>query len=93
MSLLRTTVLGLLLASCATAQRPTEAALRVPDSVPERMAAQRAGAPRSLELEPNEERWGIEAARERKRQRDAAKEKQAPAETGKSVDVTTPPAR
>jgi hypothetical protein len=90
---LRRTLFGLLLASCATAPRPPESASRVPDSAPEKLAAQRAAAPRSLELEPSDERWGIDAARERKRQQDAAKAKATPIDAGKSVDVTLPPPR
>jgi len=53
-----------------------------------------AAAPHSVQLEQDDERWGIEAARERKAQQDAAKaRKQQDAAVGKSVDVTTPPAK
>jgi hypothetical protein len=50
----------------------------------------RAAAPHSLELEQNDERWQIEAAKERKRQQDAAKAKSQGPENGKSVNVTPP---
>jgi hypothetical protein len=58
-------------AACRTAPRPeTRSAARIPDSAPERAAAQRAASP-GLGLEADEQRWGVEAARERRRQRDA----------------------
>lgn len=55
-----------LAAACTTtpspqAQRPA----RIKDTVPERVAAQR-DAQKDLNLEGEDERWGIEAARERK---------------------------
>jgi len=55
-----------LAAACASApasqpQRPA----RIKDTVPERAAAQRA-AQKDLNLEGEDQRWGIEAARERK---------------------------
>ena len=82
-----------LFASCATTPRRSEtAAPRMKDSAPEKVAAQRAAAPHSVQLEQDDERWGIEAARERKRQQDEAKARQRPAPTDKSVDVTPPPA-
>jgi hypothetical protein len=75
----------LMTAACASAPRPQAEvpapAARIPDSRPERIAAQRAGAPASLELEQNDERWGIEAARDR---REAEGQK-------KSATVTPPP--
>jgi hypothetical protein len=46
-----------------------EASRRIPDSMPERIAAQRAAAG-NLQLEEEDNRWGIEAARERKRQQE-----------------------
>ena len=80
--------------SCATAPKRTEsAAPREKDSAREKVAAQRAAAPHELQLEQDDERWGIEAARERKRQKDAAKARQQAEPAGKGVDVTTPPAR
>jgi hypothetical protein len=67
----------LLTAGCASATRPraeSPHAERIQDSRPERIAAQRAGAPGELELEQSDERWGIEAARDR---READKQKNA----------------
>ncbi|HVZ72888.1 MAG TPA: hypothetical protein VHJ20_10980 [Polyangia bacterium] len=61
-------LLGVVFATgaCAAAPRPLERAAnpRIPDSVPERRAAQRAATP---ELEAEDERWGISAAEERSR--------------------------
>ena len=83
----------LLLGSCATAPKRTEGSPpRTADSAPEKVASQRAAAPHSLTLEQDDERWGIEAAKERKRQKDAARAKQRDAST-KSIDVTTQPPR
>jgi hypothetical protein len=84
---------ALLLASCATAPKPAETSPRIADSGPEKRAAMRAAAPQSLLLEQNDERWQIDAARERKRQQDAAKARDQATEGGKSVNVTTPPPR
>jgi uncharacterized protein YdaU (DUF1376 family) len=89
---LRQTLVGvtatamLLTAACASAPRrqaeaPPAAAARIQDSRPERIAAQRAGAPASLELEQSDERWGIEAARDR---REAERQK-------KSATMAPPP--
>src|SRR5204862_528070 len=53
-------------AACASAPaRPSQGPVRIKDTVPERVAAQRA-AQKDLNLEGEDERWGIEAARERK---------------------------
>jgi hypothetical protein len=82
----------LLLASCATTQ-PSPAPPRTKDSAPEKVAAQRSAAPHGLQLEQDDERWGFEAARERRRQRDAAKASKQPTASDKAVDVTAPPAR
>jgi hypothetical protein len=69
-------VVGALALSCAstpnappTSKRVSPAAgvQRIPDSAPERSAALRAAAPAELELEPSDDRWGIEAAKERER--------------------------
>jgi hypothetical protein len=38
----------------------------MPDSAPEKLAAQRSAAPHGLQLEQEDERWGIEAARARR---------------------------
>jgi len=78
-------------ASCATTPKPPESASRPKDSAPEKIAAQRAAAAPGLQLESEDERWGVEAARERKRQKDAAKPREAAAAGGTRVDVTTPP--
>jgi hypothetical protein len=72
---------------CArSAPPPTETPARVKDSAPEKIAAQRAAIP-GLNLEQDDQRWGIEAARERKRA--------APPETPSSVPTaagaTQPP--
>lgn len=67
---------ALLLASCARPGRPPPATpaaqtegrpARIPDSVPEKVAAQRAASGPQLQLEAEDDRWGIEAAQERKR--------------------------
>jgi hypothetical protein len=77
----------LLLGSCASAPKRAESTPpRVKDTPAEKIAAQRAAAPKSLELEQNDQRWQIDAARERKREQDAK------AASTKSVDVTAPPA-
>ena len=81
----------MLLGSCATAPKRAESAPpRAKDTPAEKIAAQRAAAPQSLELEPNDERWQIDAARERKREQDAKAAKQQ-TDGAKRVDVTTPP--
>lgn len=55
----------LLGAGCArTAPRPAETPARVKDSAPDKIAAQRAAA--GLNLEQEDQRWGVDAARERK---------------------------
>ena len=97
MSLHSRVVLALMLAgafsmtpSCATAPKPPASASRVKDSAPEKIAAQRAAGAHGLQLEAEDERWGVEAARERKRQTDEAKPREAAAASGTRVDVTTP---
>jgi hypothetical protein len=66
---------GLLSGACASAPRPEATTPpRVKDSAPEKIAAQRA-ASGGLQLDREDERWGIEAAQERKRI--AAEKKQA----------------
>jgi hypothetical protein len=67
----------------------------MPDSAPEKLAAQRSAAPHGLQLEQEDERWGIEAARARHRARaqDATRAETQPAGgAGKAVDVTALPA-
>jgi hypothetical protein len=56
----------LVIAGCARpAPPPAETPARVKDSAPDKIAAQRAALP-GLDLEPEDQRWGIEAARERR---------------------------
>jgi hypothetical protein len=68
-SFVRAFVLGASLASACAASGPrpeTVATRRPDDTMPERSAALRAATP-GLQLEAEDERWGIEAAKERKR--------------------------
>jgi hypothetical protein len=53
------------IACASTPKSDTQASPRVKDSVPERAAAQRS-ASKNLELDADDDRWGIEAARARK---------------------------
>jgi hypothetical protein len=62
---------------CAKSQPPAQNPPRIKDSVPERIAAQRA-AQKDLKLEADDERWQIEQARDRKQK-------------AKSDDATAPP--
>jgi hypothetical protein len=81
--------------ACAGSQKRQESAPppRVKDSAPERAAATRAAGPASLRLESEDERWGIEAAQERKRQEEAKKAAANP-DGGASKQVTPlPPPR
>lgn len=82
-------------ASCATAPRQPPAATspRVKDSPAESAAAQRAATPRSLELEKDDERWGIEAARERRRAREREQAGQARPGVPASTTGVVEPAR
>ena len=57
------------------------------------IASQRAAGPNSLQLEREDERWGFEAARERRREERARKARKNPAVGDRAVDVTTPGAR
>jgi len=84
---------SLIAASCATAPKPAATAPRDRNSPSEKLAAQRAGAPPELTLEQDDQRWGVDAARERKRQQDEAKARRKPASTDKSVNVVPAPAR
>jgi len=60
---------GALVSACASSpKRPAEQPQRVPDSAPDKIAAQRAAA--GLHLEEEDERWGIDAARERKQRKE-----------------------
>jgi hypothetical protein len=83
---LRVLGLGLLALSCASGPKPRAENApppRLKDSAPERAASQRASA-RNMNLEEEDQRWGIAAAQERKRQE---KQKAEPAAT-----LPTPPA-
>lgn len=62
---------------------------RVKDSRPDKIAAQRAATPASLELEQSDERWGIEAAREK---REAEKQRRPPAPPPAGSKATVIPA-
>jgi hypothetical protein len=67
---------------CARSAPPrAETPARVKDSAPEKIAAQRAALP-GLNLEQEDQRWGVEAARERKRAAPPETHGNAPAATG-----------
>jgi hypothetical protein len=57
-----------LTAACARPKPQPASPPRIPDSSPEQIAALNNAA--RLGLEPEEQRWGIEAAKERKREAD-----------------------
>jgi hypothetical protein len=90
----RALILGVSLASACAASRPrteTVATRRLDDTNPDKSAALRAATP-GLQLEAEDERWGIEAAKERKRPRDPrASKPQAPLPVAgaATVDVKT----
>jgi hypothetical protein len=76
------------LLGCAPRPRPPAPPPRISDSVPEKAAAQRAAAPQDWELEGNEERWGIAADQERKKQaREAQEAKQQKAAEGALIPM------
>ena len=77
-------------AACATAPRSTGTTARTKDSAPEKIAAQRAAAPHGLQLESEDERWGIEAARARKRQKDEKTARDQAAVGDARINVRTP---
>jgi len=83
---------GLFCAACAASPRPeTRSAARINESAPEKIAAQRA-ASRNLQLEADDERWGMEAARARRQDKNRAAQSAqsaAPAPTG-PVDLQRP---
>ena len=86
--------IGLVALSCAgSPKRPEASSPRVKDSASEKVAAQRAAAPHSLQLEREDERWGFDAARERRREEQARKAQKQAATGDKTIDVTTPGAR
>jgi hypothetical protein len=93
-SWLRVLGIGLLALSCAGAPKGQQASSpRFKDSAPEKIASQRAGAPQSLKLEQDDERWGFAAARERRREAQDKKAQKAPAAGSEVIDVTTPGTR
>lgn len=79
---------ALLFVACASAPKTPTSPPRMKDSASDRVAAQRAAAPHGVPLEQDDERWGIEAARERKRQQDAAKARRPQDTADKAVGVT-----
>jgi hypothetical protein len=92
--LFRTALLGaaLALSACATTRPRTEtfAAQRQRDTAPDRSAALRAATP-GLGLEAEDQRWGIEAAKERRRARDIKAIPPQPAPDGRGgVDIKAP---
>jgi hypothetical protein len=85
---------GALLSACASGPRARpETAHRVPDSAPDKIAAQRDAA--GLHQEEDDQRWGFTAARERKQQKEQRKVQAPvpppPAASG-PVDLTQPAA-
>ena len=69
-----------LLLSCASARPAGPEPMsrpRIKDSAPERIASQRA-ADRNVGAEADERRWGFDAARERRRKADEARQQEAP---------------
>ena len=93
-SCLRMIGIGLVALSCAgSPKRPEASSPRFKDAAPEKIASQRAAGPNSLQLEREDERWGFEAARERRREERARKARKDPAVGDRAVDVTTPAPR
>jgi hypothetical protein len=94
-----TTLCGvsLLVLACATGPRPrADSSARAKDTVPDKIAAQRAATP-GLQLGREDDRWGFEAARERRRADDQKKKQQqqpsvssAPVQTGPADLRETP---
>jgi len=77
-------------AGCARTPHPaTETPARLKDSAPEKIAAQRAAAP-GLNLESEDQRWGIEAARERRRATPPETPSSATATKPQAVDIKKP---
>ena len=87
--------IGLVALSCAgSPKRPEASSPRMKDAAPEKIASQRAAGLHSVQLEQDDERWGFEAARERRRETDARKAREQAARADKVVDVKMPaPAR
>jgi len=85
---------GLVTLSCAgSPKRPEASTPRGRDSASDKVAAQRAAALPSLQLERDDERWGFDAARERRREEQARKARKDPAVGDRAVNVTTPAPR
>jgi hypothetical protein len=86
--------MGLLALSCAGAPKRAESPpARLKNSAPEKAAAQKSAAPGSLQLEAEDERWGVEAAKERKRaeeERRAAAKPATGGAGGKGMQVVPP---
>jgi hypothetical protein len=85
---------GALACACAASPKPRpETAARVSDTAPDKAAAMRA-ASGDLRLQESEDRFAIEAARERKRRVDQEKTQAAENRPGAlgPVDVRQPPA-
>lgn len=91
---LRVVGIGLVALSCAgSPRRPEASSPRVKDSASEKVASQRAAAPHGLQLERDDERWGFDAARERRRGDQARRAQKQSAAGDKALDVTAPTAR
>ncbi|MDB4981562.1 MAG: hypothetical protein JWM82_2314 [Myxococcales bacterium] len=80
---------ALVVSACAGPRRPPETAGagRLKDSVPEKVAAQRAASP-GLDLENDDARWGEGAAQERKRQRDEKYDRRTKAANAPDIRAT-----
>jgi hypothetical protein len=80
-----------LLVACARTPNRQESAPppRVKDTVPEKAAAHKAASP-GLQLEAQDERWGIEAAQERKRQEQEKKAAATGGRDGGAAKQVTP---
>lgn len=92
----RLSLMAALALSCATGNKLKREPPppRVQDGAPDKLAAQRAAAPPSLQLEAENERWGYEAAGEMKeweKEKKAAAAKKATPPAAKSVGVTGQP--
>jgi hypothetical protein len=83
--MIRLALAGALLSACASSPKPrAEQPQRVPDSAPDKVAAQRSAA--GLNLEADDQRWGIDAARERKQRQEKP---QAPPASGPAEPAPT----
>jgi hypothetical protein len=94
MPALRLFGIGLIALSCAgSPKRPEASSPRTKDAASEKIAAQRAAAPSGLRLEQDDERWGIDAARERKREQDNKRAEKTRTAGTRAADVTPLPVR